>query len=148
MIVLLLLLVLYHMFASELLKKTGWCSICYGNRGRRVLNMIYKLTISRIYCPLIIWNFVETKQSTSLGSLKKHAKLYASNDKSSSQNNLNYVQFDFISIEDIIKSDCEQSDGSFTFCCKIFCQVKKDKHHAVPRSRPRDLAADLEKHCS
>jgi speckle-type POZ protein len=61
-----------------------------------------------------------------------------------SQKHLNYVKFDFISIENLIKSNCQQSDGSFTFGCKIFCQVKKesDPSQVVPRNRA--LGADLE----
>jgi speckle-type POZ protein len=36
------------------------------------------------------------------------------------------VVFNLYSKEQIIQSDCQQSDGSLTFCCKIFTHVKKE----------------------
>jgi speckle-type POZ protein len=46
-----------------------------------------------------------------------------------------YVEFS-LSKEDIIKSQCQQADGSFTFCCKILFHAKKP----VSSSYPPDIA--------
>jgi speckle-type POZ protein len=56
-----------------------------------------------------------------------------------SSTNSNRVTFSLIK-EDIIKSQCQQADGSLTVCCKIFSHVKKEE--IVPLSDPSGTAID------
>jgi speckle-type POZ protein len=42
-----------------------------------------------------------------------------------SEPNTDFVEF-FLTKEDLIKPQCQQADGSYTFCCTIFSHVKKE----------------------
>lgn len=65
-----------------------------------------------------------------------------------SQPDLCYVQF-LLDKEDIIQSECQQEDGSYTFRFKILCHVKKepvssDNPHGVAMNCTDQLATQLE----
>jgi speckle-type POZ protein len=53
------------------------------------------------------------------------------------------VEF-YLTKEDIIKTQCQQADGSYTFCCKIFSHVKKEPVSSVdPPGLAMDCSSEL-----
>lgn len=55
-----------------------------------------------------------------------------------------FVEF-YLSKEELIQSECQQADGSFSFCCEIFTHVKQLEpvSSADPRADPSGLSNDF-----